>query len=159
MFPIPKFIDALTPQTVATNATNSCRIDRLGFNYAIINAAMPAATATNSSAKFGALKLMESDTTAVSDAVSVSGYIGTTNATAATTAGAVEFVIPAHNDTSNRQIVQMRVPLQARKRYLFVISQAAASHQTVQVSANLFRPNVLPDTAAEAGVAAAVDAG
>jgi hypothetical protein len=51
--------------TIATNATTSAMVDRLGFDYAMINVVMPPATATNSSAKWTVLKLQESDTTAV----------------------------------------------------------------------------------------------
>jgi hypothetical protein len=60
---------------------------------------MPPATATNSSAKWTVLKVQESDTTAVSDAVNVSGLIGTTNTTAVDHGRFVEFVIPANNGT------------------------------------------------------------
>src|SRR2546423_7888495 len=94
---IPKTV-ILFNGTIASAATTSAMVDRLGFNYANINAIFTVATATNSSAKWGVLKIGESDTTAVSDAVNISGFIGTTNSTAAT-GTAAEFVIPVQNNT------------------------------------------------------------
>lgn len=151
--------------TVATDATNSSMVDRLGFDYAMVNVLMRPATATNSSAKWTVLKLKESDTTAVSDAVDVSGLIGTTNATAATTAGAVEFVIPANNSTAagggtasaggGGQLIQLHDARPTHKRYLFLISQANASHQTAVAIATLFRGKQGPISDANRNVAVA----
>lgn len=155
----------LANHTVATDATNSVVLDRLGFDYAVFHFNMRPATATNSSAKWGALKLMEADTTAISDATNISGFIGTTNSTAVSSGTAVEFVIPAHNSTTvagataqngGGQTIRLCVDGRGRKRYLFAITQGAASHQTAVISADLYRAKELPDSAADANVAALV---
>jgi hypothetical protein len=153
----------LLNQTIATNATTSAMVDRLGFDYGVIDIVMPPATATNSSAKWTVLKLQESDTTAVSDATNISGFIGTTNSTAATTATAAEFVIPANNTTTagggtaasgGGQITQLDIDLRGRKRYLFLIAQANASHQTAVATAKLYRGEKIPVSVSERNVAA-----
>jgi len=144
--------------TVATNATTSAMVDRLGFNYAVVNVVMRPATATDSSAKWTVLKLQHSDTTAVSSASDISGFIGTTNSTAVSSGTATEFVIPTNNNTvamggtsaGGGQTTTMCVDLRNLKRYLFLNIQGAASHQTVFAIANLFRAEQLPDSAAEA---------
>lgn len=144
--------------TIATDATTSAMVDRLGFDYAVVNITMRPATATNSSAKWGALSLKHSDTTAVSDAVSVSGFIGTTNATAVTTVSAAEFVIPANNttvagggtaQTGGGQTISLCKDLRGLKRYLFLVAQAAASHHTAFADAFLFKGEDFPVSASE----------
>lgn len=151
--------------TVATDATTSAIVDRLGFDYAKISVTMRPATATNSSAKWTVLKLMDSDTTSVADAANISGFIGTTNSTAATTVSAAEFVIPANNSTTlggttaqngGGQITSLNMDLKGRKRYLFVVLQANASHQTAHVVASLFEGEKMPVTTTERNVAAVV---
>lgn len=152
--------------TVSTSATNSSMVDRLGFDYAMINIAMPPATATNSSAKWAVLKLQESDTTNVSDATNISGLIGTTNSTAAV-GTASEFVIPANNSTATGggtsagggQSIQLHDSRPVHKRYLFLISQAAASHQTAFAIASLFRPKTWPISDANRGIAVSAISG
>lgn len=151
----------LLNQTVATNATTSAIVDRLGFDYAVIDVVMPPATATNSSAKWTVLKLMSGDTTAISDAANISGMIGTTNATVST-GTAAEFVIPANNVTAvggttaqngGGQIITLDLDLRGRGHYLFLVAQANASHQTAFAIANLFKGEQFPDTLAERNVA------
>lgn len=127
-------------QTVATNATSSSRVDRLGFDYATIEVVMPVATATNSSATFASLKLTESDTTTAST-TAVSGFLGGT-----------DFTIPTQNDTSNPQITRFNVNCTGRKRYLFVILQGAASHNNIVVKADLCQAEQMPATDAARGV-------
>lgn len=150
----------LLNQTIATNATTSAMIDRLGFDYASIEVVMPPATATNSSAKWTVLKLTEADTTSVSS-TGIAGFIGTTNSTAAT-GTAAEFVIAANNVTAvggttaangGGQVTRMNLSLVGRKRYLFLIIQANASHQTAFAQAHLYRGAEMPDSASEANVA------
>lgn len=123
--------------TISTSATSSSRIDRLGFDYAAIDVIMPVATATNSSATFGTMKLTESDTT--------------TFATTAVATGGTDFTIPVQNDTSNPAVMRFLVDCKARKRYLFVNLQAAASHSTVTVRAELVRAEQAPITDANRG--------
>jgi hypothetical protein len=151
--------------TIATDATASAMVDRLGFDYAVVNVTMRPATATNSSAKWTVLKLQHSDTTAVSDATNISGFIGTTNSTAATTVSAAEFVIPANNvtvahggtaATGGGQTITLAKDLRGLKRYLFLNVQANASHQTATVSALLFKGEDFPTSTTERNVAAVV---
>lgn len=149
--------------TVATDATNSSMVDRLGYDFAKIKLVMRPATATNSSAKWTALKLMESDTTAVSDASNINGFIGTTNTTAVSSGTAMEFVIPANNTTvafggtaqnGGGQQIDLSLDLRGRKRYLFLISQANASHQTAFALAQLYKGEKMPLSTTERNVAA-----
>jgi hypothetical protein len=150
--------------TIATDATSSALVDRLGYDYGIINVTMRPATATNSSAKWTVLKLQHSDTTTVGDAVNISGFIGTTNSTAATTVSAAEFVIPANNTTTagggtsagGGQTISLCKDLRGLKRYLFLNIQANASHQTANVSALLYKGEDMPVTTTERNVGAVV---
>jgi hypothetical protein len=150
--------------TIATDATTSALVDRLGYDYAVVTVGMRPATGTNSSAKWTVLKLQTSDTTAVSDASNISGFIGTTNATAATTVSAAEFVIPANNTTTagggtsvgGGQLIELAKDLRGQKRYLFVNIQAAASHQTATVIATLYKGEKMPSSTTERNVAATV---
>ena len=142
---------ALLMATAATNATASARVDTLGFNYCTFLATLPKATATNSSAKWGVLKITEGDTTAVSSASAIVKLTGTTNTVTDATNG---FVIAANNNTSDPQITELGVPCGgARKRYLFVTYQAADSHSTVNLTAHLSRAMEAPNTDTERGVA------
>ncbi len=147
--------------TVATDATSSAMLDRLGFDFVDIDVTMRPATATNSSAKWTVLKVLHADTTAVSDGVAISGLIGTTNTVAATTVSAAEFVIPANNSTTlgqttaqngGGQITALTADLRGRGRYLFVVLQANASHATAHVVASMFKGEKMPRTASERNV-------
>jgi hypothetical protein len=152
--------------TIATDATTSAIVDRLGFDYVNIDVTMRPATATNSSAKWTVLKVGHADTTNVSDAVNISGLIGTTNSTAATTVSAAEFVIPANNSTTvggttaqngGGQLVSLSADLRGKGRYLFLTIQANASHQTAHAVATLFKGEKMPRTATERNVGVAVN--
>lgn len=138
--------------TIATNATASAAVvlDTLGWDRADILIGLPVATATNSSAKFAALQVTAGDTTAYTSSTAVAGLVGTTNSTAATN----QFVIAAQNDTSNPQVTRLVVDKgYTPERYLFVVWQGAASHNTVSANAILSRGKIGPDTDTERGVA------
>lgn len=137
--------------TVATNATASQRVDRLGFDYAVFNITMPAATATNSSAKWGALTITQGDSTAISSGTAVTALTGTTNTS--TTSG---FVIQPNNNTSNPQTHSLHVDCRGKGRYLFITYQGAASHQTAFASVDLYRGAQAPDSDTERNVALTV---
>lgn len=140
------------PATAATSATASARVDTLGFRYCTFNCVLGgAATATNSSAKWGVLKITDGDTTTLGTGAIVN-LTGTTNTVTDATNG---FVIAPHNDTSVSQMTKLHCNLVGRKRYLFVTYQAAASHSTVMISAELSRAEEMPNTAAEMGVGVA----
>lgn len=145
-----KFVVLKAAGTIATNATNTAYFDARGWHYATIRCVMPVATATNSSAKWGVLKLRESDDTTTT-VTAISGFIGTTNSTAVSTGTAQEFVIPAQNDTSNPQEVIFGLDLRSRKRYISVESQGGASHNTICILAQLSRGVESANTLAERG--------
>jgi hypothetical protein len=139
----------LAPGTVASGATTSARISRAFYDYAIIDLIFPAATATNSSAKWGVISIGEDDTTAVSNATNIVAFVGTTNSVTSATAG---FVIPAQNDTTNPQILRMMVDCRGRKKNLFLTVQSASSHSTVAAVVTLTRPEQLAAIDSKRGV-------
>lgn len=137
----------LTWATAATNSTSSVRVDRLGYDYAVMSISMPAATATNSSAKWGALTVSHGDSTAISSATAITSLTGST-ATSVTQG----FAISAHNDTSNPSLTKLQVDCRGRGRYLFLTYQCAASHQTAFASYDLYRGQQAADTDTERNV-------
>ncbi len=120
------------------------------FGYATLEVMAPAATATNSSAKFIAMALTEGDTT--SSFAAFGAFTGTTNSTAAAT----EFVLPAWNNTAVGSVHKFFIDLRGRKRYIKVAYTPAASHTTICAKATLSRSAVMPDTDTERGVAVSV---
>ena len=146
-------------QTAATNATVSARIDRSDFDYAQINVVAAPCSASNLSAKWAVLKVLESDTTTFpsTSTATISGFIGTTNTTAATTAGAVEFVIPLHQSSTADQVCRFNVDLRGRKKYVFLQLQPGASANTFRADANLFRGATAPVSTTQSGVAIVVN--
>ena len=137
----------LTVGTVATSATASASVDTLGFDYTTFDFVLPPATATNSSAKWGVLQVLESDATVFSNATSITNMSGTTNSTAAT-----GFVIQPQNDTTNYQVTRLFIDTKAHKRYLFVEYESAASHSTCAVMAYLERGNIPPAVDSQRGL-------
>lgn len=150
---ISKVLPILAAQTAATNATASARCDlgTLQPGQVVVQVYHTPATATNSSAKFGALDVRIGNTTTYSEATAVSGLSGTTNSTA----GSTQFVIPVHNNTSDAQCIRLSVNRPGdRGRYLFITFQAAASHQTIWAEAQAFNLAQAPNSASEMGVGA-----
>lgn len=135
--------------TQATSATTSHRIDTLGYRYASLETWLPKATATNSSAKWGVLKVTEGDLTSLTSASAIVKLTGTTNTVTDATNG---YVIAAHNNTSIPQVTKLQLDLRGRKRYLFLTVQAPDSHSTVLIKAQLTRGDQTPDTDALRGV-------
>lgn len=132
--------------TAATSATASASVDTLGFDYCTIDAVLPAATATNASAKWGVLQVLEADVTNFTSATSIANLSGTTNSSA--TSG---FVIQPQNNTSAPQVARLFIDCKAHKRYLFVEFESAASHSTVCVTATLDRGAQAPATDSDRG--------
>lgn len=139
--------------TVSTAATSSDYFDTAGYDHAIVEVIHKAATATNSSAKWISLQLMEGHVTNVSSQTAISGMVGTTN----TAATAGSFVLGVHNDTANCGVVQFSRCLTGKPQYLTVMKTAAASHHTTCVSCSLYRGEVAADSAANANVVNFVD--
>jgi len=145
-----KVVVLLGPVTAATNADSTNYFDTLGYDYAVIDVAVPAATATNSSAKLQVLSLTEGDTT--SSFAAFGTFTGTTN----TTAAATEFVIPVWNNTSLGGVHRFYIDLRARKRYIKIADRPAASHTIIYSTVSLSRAETAPDTDTERGVMVSV---
>lgn len=112
-------------ETVATNATNRKYFDTraLGkkWNHARVLVQVKSGTAAQA-VKLLALALQEADDTEATSFSNISGYVGTTNSTAA----ASEFVIPIGNTAGTNAIGVVHcldLPLNGRKRYIGVITQ------------------------------------
>jgi len=115
----------INPGTIFTSATSvSNVIDRRGFFYALASVSHQPATATNSSAQWTSFKWQESDN-------STANFTDITSLTGGTSAAGSGFLLPTHNDTANVQVIQFRIDLRGRKRYLRTIQQAGASHNLV----------------------------
>jgi hypothetical protein len=140
------------PVSVATNATASASIDlnTLGNpGVLLIKARLPAASATNASAKWTVLAFGASDTNTFSTNNTVAGLVGTTN----TTAAAGQFVLAANNNTAAGQDTVITVKNPGRYgRYWFVQYQAPASNFTVNIDAVGVDSVEAPSTAAEASL-------
>ena len=129
--------------TVATNATQTVRIDLAEFDSATVDVIHNAATATNSSARFSACELRFGDSTAYTSATSAARFVGGTQ-----TSSSVGYVLPVHNDTSNPYVVRFNVDrgrLGGGARYLFAAFTPPASHTTCTVRADLWKGDVGAD--------------
>jgi len=133
---------------ISTSATSATTIDTIGFNRAIVDVCMSPATATNSSAKWTALKIQHGTTTDPTNHTNVTGGVGTTEATATSS----QFVLSVHNDAVNCGITRFFVNLDGKARFLRIEKRATPSHQTSSNSVQLFRGGSSPDSAADAGV-------
>lgn len=137
---------------VSTSATSAETVDTIGFDYAVVDVIMEAATGSTSSAKWTALKLQDATTTDATNATDISGAVGTTNATATAT----QFVLPVNNDTSNGFVVRFCVDLRDKERFLRVERQAPASHPVSVAVCTLSRGEVSPTNAATMGAGSVV---
>ncbi len=133
---------------VSTAATSATTVDCIGFDYAVVDVLTEAATATNSSNKWLALKLQHATTTDATNATDISGAVGTTNSTAAAT----EFVLQVENDASNAAVVRFCVDLRDKERFLRVEKMAGASHVVTVNVCTLSRGEITPTNAATMGV-------
>ena len=136
----------------ATNATAATTIDTWDangrpFEHCTLYLEHAAATATDSSAKWTGARVLEGATTSISSATAISGLTGTTNSTATST----QFVLPAHNDTTNACIIRIDMPLLTRGRYLFVETTSSADTVATRKRAVLTRGQETPDSATELG--------
>lgn len=136
--------------TSATNATASAGpFDMSGCNQVNIKVCHAAASATNASAKWATLQILNSDSTAFTSATAVSGLVGTTNATASTS----QFVLGAHNNTSNMSVTKLNV-LDNKHPYYFVVFSAATGYNTATIVVDGYAAAQAPNTASENGAAA-----
>lgn len=139
MVPLSKSVIAITPISVTNGGTATGEfIDTKGHDY--LELTVVASTANVVSNTINVLKLEEGDTT--SSVATFAGAKQDTDFTIATN---------AYTSTANGQNVwKYGVDLRGRKRYLRV----SVSPQTTMVIggvANLFRSEVMPATAAQAG--------
>lgn len=127
-------------QSTATNATSSISfdtwVDGEKADRARLQFCLPVAQATNSSAKFTSLIVGHATTTDISNATTLGTRgTGTTNTTASTS----QFVLPPHNDTSNKANLLLDVDLTGTQRYLHCTWQAATNYNTCVFGCTLSR--------------------
>jgi len=144
-----KVVALNSPGTQATNATSWHYVDTLGFSRLRLDAIAPAATATNSSAKWVSMVVGHGATTAVAAHTAISGGTGTTSATASST----QFILPAYNNTVTPYVVSFDVPLYDKERYISCQVTAPADHSNIAIVATLYEAATGPNTAAENGAA------
>lgn len=134
---------ALSPLSVATNATGAGYVDTLGYDEAAVDFILDSAAATSSNP--ATLKLMESDDTVTTNFANITAFVGDA------TDG---FTIPAAN-TAAGQIVRCNVDLRGRKRYLRAVITPAGAAQIVGAVVTLGKAE--SSSIARAAMAAVVD--
>lgn len=140
MLPTVKTIVSILDTQASAGKTNTFSFDRLGFNYAIVNVALMGTETTDPPT---VLTLTQSDDNTTFG--NITGFVGGTdwtNPTAVRTLG---------NASQGPTIVQLRVALHDKKRYLKVTCNSATKTTQV-VSVNLHRGQISPESATNAGV-------
>jgi len=153
MLPQAKLLlDSVTGSGSATNAGTftSANIDTLGVDFATIDVSATTQFASTQAGSPSVLKLQESDTTVVTSFVDIVGFRG-----GSATATNVDFVVGI-GKTSGVNAYKFNVDCRARKRYLNVVISPTTT-QTFEVTANGFRAEQSPVTAAKAGVLSLVE--
>lgn len=146
-------LDPVTGLGSATNAGTftSANIDTLGVDYVIIDIAATTQSASTQAGSPSVLKIQESDTTVVTNFADVVGFRG-----GSATATNVDFVVGI-GKTAGINAYKFNVDARARKRYLNVVASPTTT-QTFEITANGFRVEQSPSTAAKAGVLNLVEA-
>lgn len=139
MTPAPKSEIVISPTATTNAATTTGTLDTLGFDFAVIDVC--STTSDDTTNNFSVLTLSEGDTT--------SSY-------AALKTGDTDFTIPAADTSVDEVVAQFRVDLRARKRHL-KLTVSPVTTQTIWATAQLYRADELPVTAAKANVAVLVD--
>lgn len=139
-------IGALTNGAAGTSAN----IDTLGLDFVTIDVAATTQSASTQAGSPSVLKIQESDTTVVTSFADVVGFRG-----ASATATNVDFVVGI-GKTSGINAYKFNVDCRGRKRYLNVVVQPTTT-QTFYVTANGFRNEQAPNTAAKAGVLSLIE--
>lgn len=153
MLPQAKLLlDSVTGSGSATNAGTftSANIDTLGVDFVTIDISATTQSASTQAGSPSVLKLQECDTTVASSFADVVGFRG--GSAAATN---VDFVVGI-GKTSGVNAYKFNVDARARKRYLNVVISPTTT-QTFEVTANGFRNEQAPNTAAKAGVLSLVE--
>lgn len=140
-------LDSVTGSGSATNAGTftSANIDLLGVDYVTIDISATTQSASTQAGSPSLLKIQESDTTVASTFADVVGFRG-----GSATATNVDFVV-AIGKTTGVNAYKFNVDARNRKRYLNVVASPTTT-QTFEVTANGFRAEQSPNTAAKAGV-------
>jgi hypothetical protein len=140
-------LDSVTGSGSATNAGTftSANIDLLGVDYVTIDISATTQSASTQAGSPSVLKIQESDTTVVTSFADVVGFRG-----GSATATNVDFVVGV-GKTSGVNAYKFNVDARGRKRYLNVVASPTTT-QTFEVTANGFRAEQAPNTAAKAGV-------
>ena len=139
-------IGALTNGATGTSAN----IDLLGIDFVTIDVAATTQSASTQAGSPSVLKIQESDTTVVTSFADVVGFRG-----GSATATNVDFVVGIGKTSGSNQY-KFNVDARARKRYLNVVVTPTTT-QTFYVSANGFRAEQSPSTAAKAGVLSLIE--
>lgn len=153
MLPQAKLLlDSVTGQGSATNGGTftSANIDLLGVDYCTIDIAASTQSASTQAGSPSVLKIQESDTTVASTFADVTGFRG-----GSALATNVDFVVGIGR-TSGINAYKFNVDARNRKRFLNVVAVPTTS-QTFEVTANGFRAEQSPVTAAKAGVLSLVE--
>ena len=139
-------IGALTNGATGTSAN----IDLLGIDFVTIDVAATTQSASTQDGSPSVLKIQESDTTVVTSFADVVGFRG-----GSATATNVDFVVGIGKTSGSNQY-KFNVDARARKRYLNVVVTPTTT-QTFYVTANGFRAEQSPSTAAKAGVLSLIE--
>jgi len=139
-------IGALTNGATGTSAN----IDLLGIDFVTIDVAATTQSASTQAGSPSVLKIQESDTTVVTSFADVVGFRG-----GSATATNVDFVVGIGKTSGSNQY-KFNVDARARKRYLNVVVTPTTT-QTFYVTANGFRAEQSPSTAAKAGVLSLIE--
>lgn len=152
--PAPKLLlDATTGSIGAlTNgaAGTSANIDTLGFDFVSIDVSATTQSASTQAGSPSVLKIQSSDTTVVTSFADIVGFRG-----ASATATNVDFVVGIGR-TTGVNAYKFNVDCRNAKRYINVVVQPTTT-QTFVVSANGFRGEQSPSTAAKAGVLSLIE--
>ena len=132
----PKSV-AIFSASFTAAATASGNVDTLGYDFAVVDLIESASNAATNNCSV--LKISESDDTVVSNFADVSGLIGDT-----------DFTIPASVTSGVQSVVQMRIDLRGRKRYL-KLSASPLATQILTGVAHLHIGEEVPVNATDAG--------
>jgi len=153
MLPQAKLLlDATQSAGSATNAGTytSSNIDTLGLDYVTIDISATTQSASTQAGSPSVLKMQESDTTVASTFADCVGFRG-----GSATATNVDFVVGI-GKTSGQNNYKFNTDTRQRKRYLNIVISPTTT-QTFQVTANGYRNEQAPITAAKANVLSLVE--
>ena len=145
-----------TMSATAAGTATSANIDTLGVDYVTIDISASTQSASTQAGSPSVLKIQESDTTVVTSFADVTGFRG-----GSATATNVDFVVGIGKTAGGTgpgggNCYKFNVDCRSRKRYLNVVVSPTTS-QTFEVTANGFRVEQAPNTAAKAGVLSLVE--